>query len=172
MHCKDPENQLKNIPGIWNTGHWECSSGWQHSPQGERGGRETLWPDQINTLPRSRLANHPEEKKNPLVPSPGSVPLWHGVGLGHHAISSSLASISTALVWTVGSVTNHKLAGTHLELTHRRAHQSQASQGWAVHLPHNASSSLEAAMDMEGGLGGPRKQGTEGHGTEVSRPDG
>lgn len=67
---------------------------------------------------------------------------------------------------------NHKLAGTHLELTHRTAHQSQASKGWAVHLPHNASSSLEA-MDMGGGgLGGPRKQGTQGHGTEVSRPDG
>ena len=117
------------------------------------------------------MANHPE-KKNPLAPSPGSAPLWHGSGTGApgHLLKSS--QHITALVWRVGSMANHKLAGTHHELTHRRAHQSQASKGWAVHLPHNASSSLEAAMDMEGGLGGPRKQGTQGHGTEVSRADG
>lgn len=39
---KDHVSQLKTLPGMWATGHWECSFGWWLYPQGEGEGTQTL----------------------------------------------------------------------------------------------------------------------------------
>lgn len=96
-----------------------------------------------------------------------------GVGLGHQAICSSLASISTALEWTVGSVTNHKLSGTHLELTHRRAHQSQASQELEQSISHTMLPAVwRQQWTWSKVLVGPGNRALKVMALKPSRPDG
>lgn len=86
---------------MWNTGHWESSSGWQHSPQGEGGQRPAQDKD----------GSPPTSKQKGLGASPGTAPTvaWSGSGAPGSLLKSSQHIL--ALVWTGGSaaiVANHK----------------------------------------------------------------